>query len=148
MGRDEIVSHDHSMYFTGKPRVYLAGPWVEREKAAEWSKLLEDAGFEITHKWWKYDGEGESKESPEFLESCARSDVNGVATADVVIVINSVKSEGKAVETGMAIAWRKPVCLIGKKAINIFYNLNFLYKVDTINEAIEWAKSASSVGVK
>lgn len=122
-----------------KPRVYLAGPWVEREKASEYATKLEASGFHITHKWWLYEGEDQDKEEPDFLENCANSDVKGVYTADVVIVINSVKSEGKAVETGLAIAKGIPICLIGKKSINIFYNLSYIAKVDTLEEAIEWA---------
>ncbi len=128
-----------------KPRVYLAGPWVEREKAEAYSKILEAAGFEITHPWWVYEGADQTKESVEFLEDCANHDVWGVSSADIVIVINSVKSEGKAVETGMAIAWNKPIILIGKKPINIFYHLSKLVKVDTLEEAITMAKAYFSL---
>lgn len=121
-----------------KLRVYLAAPWVEREKAKEYAAQLEAAGCEITHPWWNYEGEDQDKETPEFLEDCANKDVNGVATAHVVVVVNSVKSEGKAVETGMAIAWNKPIVLIGKKSLNIFYNLASIHKVDTLEEAIDF----------
>ncbi len=131
-----------------RPRVYLAGPWVERDKMPAIATMFEQAGWEITHKWWEHETEESAKQIPgnAYGEQCATSDYRGVSSADVVVVLNTVKSEGKAVETGMAIAWGIPLCLIGKNPLNIFYNFSWITKVDTPEEALAWARDEVEVG--
>jgi nucleoside 2-deoxyribosyltransferase len=102
--------------------------------------LFEKEGFEITHPWWDYEGEGEHHEPLEFLQNCAHKDLAGILTADLVVVVNSVLSEGKAVEQGIAMTAGIPICLIGRKCLNIFQNMDRFDKVDTPEEAVEWAK--------
>jgi nucleoside 2-deoxyribosyltransferase len=122
-----------------KTRIYLAAPWVSRDLAKEIAQGLENLGFAITHKWWKYEGESQDVEGPEFLQTCAAQDVAGVLTADVVLVLNTAKSEGKAVEQGLAIAWGKPIVVITpdiKPSSNIFHYLPCYTHVKTLEEAI------------
>ena len=122
-------------------RVYLAGPWVDREKVTEIADILEGKGYKLTHKWWKYEGEGEHLESKEFLQNCAYHDVDGVRFADVVVVMNTAKSEGKAVEQGLAIAFGKPViCWTPgdtKPSSNIFHHLPNYTHVKTLEAVLE-----------
>lgn len=121
-------------------RVYVAGPWVDRHNAAALGLDVENAGHTITHKWWHYDGEGEHLESEDFLRQCAENDVRGVRTADVVVVLNTAKSEGKASEQGLAIAYGIPVVVITpgeKPTSNIFHHLSNYTHVKTTQEALE-----------
>lgn len=121
-------------------RVYLAGPWVDRLIMPQLASRLEAAGHYVTHPWWQYEGAGESTESEEFLRKCAQLDVDGVSSADVVLVYNSAKSEGKATEQGIAIALGKPiVCLtpFEKVTSNIFHHLALYTHVTSMDEAME-----------
>lgn len=124
-------------------RVYLAMPWKDREKAPEIAKALETVGHTITWKWWGVSEVGESEEarSVETLREQATNDVRGVLRADVVIVVNSAKSEGKATEQGVAIADRKPILIVGKRgehSANVFHYLPNVKFFDTIEQIIEF----------
>jgi nucleoside 2-deoxyribosyltransferase len=121
-------------------RIYLAGPWVDRDKMPAIAKQIEAMGHTITHPWWQYEGESQENESLEFLENCARQDVRAVRTADMIVVYNSAKSEGKAVEQGLAIAYGIPIICITqgvKPSSNIFHYLTKLYiHVTTVDQAL------------
>jgi nucleoside 2-deoxyribosyltransferase len=121
-------------------RVYVAAPWVDREQAVPIADKLEALGYTITHKWWLFEGESQNALSHEELQNYANDDVAGVATADVVLVLNSSKSEGKAVEQGIAIALDIPIICITpeiKPSSNIFHYLDCYTHVKTIEEALE-----------
>lgn len=121
-------------------RVYVAGPWVDREAAQSLGNIVASKGHTITHAWWAYEGKGEALETEEFLRECAIKDVNGVSTADVVVVLNTAKSEGKATEQGIAIALRIPVVVLTpgtKPTSNIFHHLPSFKHVKTVEEALE-----------
>jgi nucleoside 2-deoxyribosyltransferase len=121
-------------------RVYLAGPWVDRIIAKSIAGTLEKAGYTITHPWWNYEGEDQDKETPESLAKFAQMDVDAVRTADAVVVYNSAKSEGKAVEQGLAIAWNKPIIVItpwDRPSSNIFHNLSNYTHVTNLHAALE-----------
>ncbi len=121
-------------------RIYVAGPWVDREQAVPIAAKLEALGHTITHKWWNYEGENQQHGPPEFLRECAEHDVEGVRTADIVLVLNTSKSEGKAGEQGMAIAWGKPIVCITpdiRPSTNIFHYLPCYTHVKTVEEALE-----------
>jgi nucleoside 2-deoxyribosyltransferase len=121
-------------------RIYVAGPWVDREQVIPIADKLEQMGHVITHKWWEYEGVSQNEESPEFLRECAKSDFNGVASADIVLVLNTSKSEGKAAEQGIAIALGKPIVCITpdvNPSSNIFHYLGCYTHVKTVEEALE-----------
>jgi len=82
---------------------------------------------------------------PKFGQECATNDFNGVKNANVLVLLNSSYSEGKAVELGLALAWNKPICVIGRNVSNVFLNFPHITKVDTPEEALEWAQG--KVGV-
>lgn len=132
-------------------RIYLAGPWVHRDKMPEIADSINKAGHTITHPWWKYEGSSDPNKygdnvtafedslSEDFLRSCAELDVMGVKTADAVIVYNSAKSEGKATEQGIAIALGKPVIVVTpaeKPTSNVFHYLPNYTHVTTVEDAI------------
>jgi len=99
------------------------------------AQRFEEAGLVITHPWWNLEGK---EDDPVYLCQCAEYDVLGVVSAHVLVVLNTQKSEGKAVEQGIAIAMGIPIVLIGEKS-NIFHHLN-IYQVHDIDGAIEMVK--------
>ncbi len=90
-------------------RIYVAGPWTQKTEAKRYADALEAAGHTITKKWWDH------REVPGYLTpdisldelrelaQQAKEDMEGVLTADAFVLLNLEKSEGKSVETGMAI---------------------------------------------
>lgn len=107
-------------------KIYIAAPWTEKAEAARVAGLLESAGHSITKKWWEH------REVPSYLTGFegedfgeltqqAVEDISGVERADVFLLLNSSQSEGKAVETGIAIQcdWILRV-LVGKRS-NLFH---------------------------
>lgn len=118
-------------------KIYLAAPWVERENMEVTARVFETAGHQITHKWW--DVVGDEKDS-EFLRTCAIEDVQGVLQADVVVLINSAKSEGKAVEQGIAITAGIPIIavgMLGEFSLNVFHYLDNYTWVSNVSEALQ-----------
>lgn len=92
-------------------RVYVAGASSERnERAKPVIAALEAAGYVITHDWTKsVDMHGANNEAKtltkEALAACAIDDVEGVASADVfVLLAPQGPSTGAWVELGVALA--------------------------------------------
>ena len=100
---------------------------------------IERAGHTITHRWWDVEdlpGSYPSNVDDPFYESCAVDDYLGVVNADAVIVLNMSKSEGKAVEQGIALTLGKPVFVVGVRT-HIFHYLPNFYMVASVDEALE-----------
>lgn len=116
-------------------QVYIAAPWELREVAKDLAEKLEAKGIGVTHPWWVDEGttaDGFTDEDENFLIQCALSDYNGVRKADAFILLNTqargYETSGKAVETGMALAWGCPIFMIGEPS-NIFHHLPNIRKV-------------------
>lgn len=119
-------------------RVYLAAPWIDRARMPGFAEKLEQAGHFITWKWWSHEGEGYAGRTHAQLAEFAMEDYNGVVEADVVVVISSSKSEGKAVEQGIALSKGKKIIAVGtlSEFPNIFHYLSNYQWVKTIEEAV------------
>jgi hypothetical protein len=120
-------------------KLYLAAPWVDRNEMPAIAALFEAQGHTITCKWWATPDipEGENRDAD--LQACAVIDRDGVRTADVLVVFNTAKSEGKAVEQGIAINMNKPIIAIGKRgevSKNVFHYLPLYRWVDSVGSAI------------
>ena len=116
---------------------YLAAPWVDRAKMPTIAEKFESCGHTITHKWWLHEGGYDAPKAE--LERQALSDVFGVKRADVLVLINSQKSEGKAVEQGIAIAEEKPIVAVGRLGeigMNVFHRLSNYTWVESVEEAV------------
>lgn len=121
-------------------KIYLAAPWVDRNAMPECASLLEKDGHTITHKWWAVEAAPYNERTDLQRQGHALQDVNGVAEADVVLLVNSGKSEGKAVEQGIAIALGIPIIgigIAGEHSKNIFHWLSIYTWVKTFHEAQE-----------
>lgn len=123
-------------------KVYLAAPWISKASMPEIAARIEDGGGTITHKWWEIeDGKNDgSKEDYQYHRGHAQLDMNGVSAADIVVVMNTASSEGKAVEQGIAIALGKPILIIGTQgefSKNVFHYMSNYRWVPTVDAMIE-----------
>lgn len=127
-------------------KIYIAAPWKDRALAAEAAALVETEGWLVTHKWWIKENKNEDLSKPltesynsAFLRECAEEDIRAVQRADVVLLLDTQKSEGKAVEQGIAIAEDIPIFAVGKlgsQSMNVFHHLPLYIWFDTVEDAI------------
>lgn len=121
-------------------RIYLAGPWAHRADMPAIAEKFKAAGHEITWEWWETPDIPEGANKDAELRAQALNDKRGVETAQLLVLINSAKSEGKATEQGLAIAARKLIIAVGKlgdgTAKNVFHYLPNYHWVDTVDEAV------------
>lgn len=122
-------------------KIYLAAPWVDRELMPELAAKLEAAGHTLTWKWWETEDTSEGERTVEALAYQALKDFRGVVECQTLVLWNSKKSEGKAVEQGVALAKNKEIIAIGKRgdgtSSNVFHYLPNYTWVGSIEEAIE-----------
>lgn len=122
---------------SGTLKIYVAAPWVERELASKVAALLTEKGHTVTHNWWDHDVPGMEEEK---LAECAGQDYEAVYNADKFILLNTQKmgaeSTGKAVETGLALAWGIPVIMVGKWT-NIFHLMPQVTRVESLGAMLE-----------
>jgi len=124
-------------------RIYVAAPWINKSEARAAAETLEKKGHTITEKWWEHpevDGYLRANcndNDREELAYQAAQDVTGVLSADAFVLLNLGKSEGKSVETGIAIISEVPrLILIGGKS-NLFHYLGPWEEFNSIEQAAE-----------
>jgi nucleoside 2-deoxyribosyltransferase len=122
-------------------KIYLAAPWAHRGDMAGIAAQIEGLGHSLTWKWWETPDipEGDWGNETKLREQ-AKNDLEGVRSADLVVVINSAKSEGKAFEQGVAISHGKPIIIVGKRgehSQNVFHYLTEYRWVDDVNSMLE-----------
>lgn len=127
-------------------KVYIAAPWACKVQALAAQEAFEAAGIEVTSHWIKYhpDVTPDEEGYEAMLVQQAQGDVADIIRADVLVVYNLAKSEGKAWEFGFSYALSIPTVLVGSKGTNIFYNLPFVNQVASTEEAIEKVKELYS----
>lgn len=110
-----------------KPRgyVYVAGKFEEGVRVREVQEKLRLLGFEVTHDWTREDPAGRTGVELEvYLQHCALKDVEGVETADFLLVLNHDRAFGAMVEMGLGLAWGRVIYLVGPQIRdNIFFHL-------------------------
>lgn len=127
-------------------RIYIAAPWTHKTDAARVASLLETAGHTITKRWWEHCEvpgylTADHSNDDELTEQ-ALQDIDGVLTADVFVLLNYEKSEGKAVETGIALAVGIPIIVVGGRS-NLFHYLDVTLATEaTLDRAIIEAAAA------
>lgn len=123
-------------------KVYIAAPWIHRQDAIAAGEKAKAWGLEVTSRWFTHEGDpndpsGHSS-SDEAIRQQAREDIADVMRADYVIVLNLAKSEGKAVETGIALHAGIPIVSVlpdGRRS-NIFQALTVT--VPTLEDALQY----------
>lgn len=126
-------------------RIYIAGPWADRAQMPAYAKAVENLGHVITHRWWEAEDTKEGFDASDaVLAKQAQWDVDGVKAAQLVMVINSAKSEGKALEQGVALADKKGIIAVGKRgefSKNVFHYLPNYKWVDDFDGALNVLKT-------
>lgn len=105
-----------------KPTCYVAAPFQHQAEARAVRDLFEQNGIITTSNW--IDLEDSLNRTDEYMTRCAVTDFDDVRRADTLVVLNICKSEGKSVETGIALDQGKPVIIIGNnrdETMNIFH---------------------------
>lgn len=118
-------------------KVYLAAPWVCRDAARGVAKDLEAAGYSITRPWWDMEAGWEEHDK---LAHHAEEDVAAVVAADVMVVLDYAKSEGKSFEQGVAKMCGLHIIGVRKDGVdnqNIFHHLDNYTWVNSPAEAID-----------
>ena len=121
------------------PTVYLAAPWADRAKAREVRDQLVAANIRVNSRWLDLHHEDEDDVTDAIKAEEAMHDIEDVLFSDMLVLWNSMKSEGKAVETGVALTSFKGIVIIGERT-NVFHYLN-MPVVKTVEEAIEVIKN-------
>ncbi len=111
--------------------VYTAAPWVNRVAARELRTKLQAQGHVVVSRWLDFVGEASIPAEPgsrdaKVLHAEAIHDFEDIDKADVLVVLNSTLSEGKAVEQGYAMAFDMPIIAIGVPS-NVFHYIDEIY---------------------
>lgn len=129
-------------------KVYIACAWIKGEEAIEARAAAVKAGLEVTSRWidrvpaknldTTYDYTKDVQYSDEDHQREAARDFDDIDNCDWFILINSAKSEGKVVETGIALAMGRPIVVVGPKTNTfLYFTPPDMYHVNTIAEAID-----------
>jgi nucleoside 2-deoxyribosyltransferase len=108
-------------------RFYIATQLANVEQQQELSQYLIDAGHELSFDWSKQDNELKTDRvfSKKEYELYARNDLQGVLSADVLIVLLP-GGLGTHVELGVALAMNKKIIIVGDQKMYgytcVFYN--------------------------
>lgn len=120
--------------------VYIAAPWAKKEYAGEIRKQCQDAGIDVTSGWIDFPGDSHDVE---VLKTEAKNDWNDVVRAEGFFLLNLQKrgeeTSGKAVETGLALAYGKPIFMVGERS-NVFQYLSQVRCYESVGAAIEGIK--------
>jgi len=132
--------------------IYIAGPWADRPAVRIEAQKFRDAGHTVDCRWLDLhtelaQGNADALNEDEhqtFLRQQAMNDIEDLLNSEVLVLINTQKSEGKSVETGIAIAALMPILIVGRRT-NIFHTLSIPIFA-TSEEAIDWiAQQAKNV---
>lgn len=127
--------------------LYVAAPWIHRLTARQTAQELREAGFEITSRW--HDEWGTNPDHPQTADTLdpvtaateAAMDFTDVLCADAMVVLNLSKSEGKAVEQGIALTAQLPVVVVGSERFNVFQYLDTFHLVPDLPAAIAFLRT-------
>ncbi len=98
-------------------KIYVAGKFEQKPRIRSLMMALEKRGHTITHDWTKEDATGKTgDELDAYLDRCAQADVDGVLTADALVILPHPQGKGLYVELGLALSkWDMPIYAIGDK---------------------------------
>jgi nucleoside 2-deoxyribosyltransferase len=122
--------------------VYLAGPWANRDSVRIARERFRSVGIQVNSQWLDVpiiEGAGNDAASQASagynMADEAHRDLDDIDHSDLMVVMNLSKSEGKAVETGIALAKEMQVIVVGERS-NVFHYLPQVIVVETVEEAI------------
>jgi len=119
-------------------RIYIAAPWVRKADAITASEQFKAAGHTVTSRWFDHDGNPSDSSglsiSNEEARRQAAEDIFDILGSEALVVLNLQVSEGKAVETGIALIAGLPVISVGRRS-HVFHSL--CIEVETLAQALE-----------
>ena len=107
-------------------RFYLAGSYGRREELSRYAKKIEEVGHLVTSRW--LDKENVPYENPiTFFPKSAEQDIEDIHDAQFLILFTEdrrgkMRSGGKDVDMGVALALHKQIILVGPR-LNVFHYL-------------------------
>jgi nucleoside 2-deoxyribosyltransferase len=112
-----MTDHTTGMYMTNHMKMYVAAPWIWRERARKLAYQIIETGHQVNSRWlWQDDGVSETVG--------ARQDLEDIDMADAIVLMTMPKgtmfsSGGRMVELGYAMAKGKRVMIVGDRE-NVF----------------------------
>lgn len=122
----------------------MAGAYSRMHELIQYRKELEDAGHTVVSSWLDEERakahdamrvEEATENVPMEAKSFAEQDREELYSADALIIFSEkpfsgVSRGGRHVEFGMALAWDKPIFVVGPRE-NVFYTLDEIVVVPT-----------------
>ncbi len=97
-------------------RIYVAGRWKEKDRIREVQRMLRLDNHTITFDWTEM---GDT-DDPDELQRNAMIDLEGVRSAEAVVVLPAIGGKGMWVEMGAALALRIPIFVVGTMKRGVF----------------------------
>ncbi len=113
--------------------IYLAGSWRLKSSVRYARGKFEAVSIKVQSDWIDSPDEVGHAE----LRASAYRDLQQLEGADALVLMSVEKSDGKASEFMYAYCNRKPIVVVGNHDLNIFYHLDNVILVNTIQEAID-----------
>jgi hypothetical protein len=125
-------------------KVYVATKWNRRAEAREVMEDLREDGHAITHDWTGEEDPGPETDPDtrrEFYGMCAAADVDGVLSAEVMVLLHDPACRGAFVELGVALANGTRVIVVDgdghpEHSVPLFYFLPEVTHVASADEAV------------
>ena len=126
-------------------KIYVAAKFEAKDAVKEIYARLRDAGHVITHDWTQEDDTAyvTFAEKVEYHRMCAMNDLEGVRSADALVLFPHEKGKGLYFEFGAAMALDIPVFILGQWYVSapcIFQRLvspkRWLSNVEELVEAL------------
>lgn len=121
-------------------KVYIAAPWVRKADAVRAGEMATAAGLIVTSRWFNHEGDPADSTGITVRDSEIHhqvlEDMADIYSADYLMVLNLERSEGKAVETGIAIQLGIPFVCVGPRS-NVFQILSE-GMFDSVYDAIQY----------
>jgi nucleoside 2-deoxyribosyltransferase len=107
-------------------QIYLSATWKLRESARLIAEEMELFGLYVKSSWlYVPDGDDEK-----YLREQAYTDLREVRECDVFVRLSDGKSGGKMCETGLALAWGKPIYVVGGRQMIFDYLPHIIHVKD------------------
>jgi len=120
-------------------KVYLASNYSSHPEMRQVRELLQLKGFLVTSRWINGEHEVLEGQSHNLNSSFAKDDWDDLEQADIVIWFSRDKTNrgrgGRHVEFGLALAWKKPLYVVGHKE-NVFHWLPQVKHYNTLESLI------------
>ena len=120
--------------------VYLAGRYERRGELNVYRAELAQAGIEVTSRWLTNDPPAPVAElTDEHWQVLAQTDFDDVHRADAFVIFGEESRDGgggRHSEFGMALAWGKPIVVVGRRE-------HLFHRLAAVEIAADWPTALS-----